>query len=234
MVGGRLSLLLVTLSTALIAAPFVNPGFESGLDGWTSTGSVVATGTQDIWVTPSRDWHVTPNGTSMAVLNSSYGIPVAQLDSFIGAAPGMIEGIVPGAFSGSLIYQDVVVAAGESVSLYWAFVTTDCCEFNDTAFVVALDPSSPGGSTLAAVSSGAPYVVGALGATGWHEAVFSPDESGTYRLVIGVANVVDDAGETFLFLDDGPGTLALQTPEPLTAGLLGIGLACLALLRRRR
>lgn len=210
-----------------------NQGFELGnTSGWTATGLVSAAGTTTI-----DSWTVGPNGAYMAVLDAG-GISVGGLETFFGVSAGLLSsGLPPSgeATVGSGIYQDFTGNAGDTVTMYWAYVATDYAAYNDPAFAVVTGPGVEQLTVLASIWDGG-IEVGDYGATGWHAFTYILPASGTYRLGFGVVNTDDDIVPGYLMLDNGPGTLngaGGEIPEPATFALLGAGLLALGVLRRR-
>lgn len=164
-------LLVVAASSVCPAAVITlnNQGFESGdTSGWTTTGLVSAQGTTTI-----DSWTVGPNGAYMAVLSAGEDgetPPVHNLETFFGVSTGLLSsGLPPSgqATVGSGIYQDFTGSAGDTVTMYWAYVTTDYADFNDPAFAVVTGPGVEQLTVLASIWNGG-IEVGDYGATGWH------------------------------------------------------------------
>lgn len=218
-----------------------NQGFESGdTSGWATTGLVSAQGTTTI-----DSWTVGPNnGAYMAVLNAGDAedgditVPVSNLETFFGVSTGLLSsGLPPSgqATVGSGIYQDFTGSAGDTVTMYWAYVATDVFDFNDPAFAVVTGPGVEQLTVLASIWNGG-IEVGNEGATGWHAFTYVLPADGTYRLGFGVVNTDDGEVPSYLMLDNGPSTLngvGGEIPEPATFALLGAGLFALGVLRRR-
>ena len=210
-----------------------NQGFESGnLSGWTATGSVTASG-----ATVIGQWTVTPAGSYMAWLDSN-DIFVPDLETFFGLSAGTLSSGLPSPLgsptNGAGIYQDFTGNAGDTVTMYWAYVARDYESFNDPAFAVI---RGPGGlqqvTVLASIYSGG-ITVGDFGATGWHAFTYVLPLTGSYRLGFGVVNTWDEGLDGALFLDNAAGSLSgSQIPEPGTFFLFAAGLAAAVFLRRR-
>lgn len=235
----RIFLLLVCAAAVSSGAVInlSNQGFETGnLSGWTTAGDVSAVGLTGIGA-----WTVTPAGSYMAWLNSN-DVWVSDLDTFFGLTPGTLSSSLPAPngegegvpTDGAGIYQDFAGNAGDTVTMYWAYVARDYSPFNDPAFAVILGPgNSQQVTVLASIYSGG-ITVGDYGATGWHAFTYQLPSAGNYRLGFGVVNTLDTALDGALFLDDEAGGLSGgEIPEPGTFFLLGAGLAAVALLRRR-
>lgn len=129
-------LLVVAASSVCPAAVITlnNQGFESGdTSGWATTGLVSAQGTTTI-DTDIGSWTVGPNGAYMAVLNAGNGDTpsVLDLEFFFGVSTGLLSsGLPPSgqATVGSGFYQDFTGSAGDTVTMYWAYVATDFANF---------------------------------------------------------------------------------------------------------
>ncbi len=229
-------ILVAVLAGSLCQAAVItlnNQGFESGnTSGWTMTGTVSASGTTTI-----DSWTVSPAGSYMAVLSSDGVSVTPDLESFFDLTNGALSGALPPgtATNGSGIYQDFSGNAGDTVTMYWAYVATDYEDFNDPAFALVLNTDNEDFevTVLASIWSGG-ITVGDYGATGWHAFTYTLPVSGNYRLGFGVVNTGDDAVEGYLMLDNAPGTLSGgEIPEPGTLALMGAGLLGLGFLRRR-
>lgn len=224
-------LLFAAMSCPAAVITLTNQGFELGnTSGWTISGSVAATAQTTI-----GNWTVGPAGTSMAMLTAG-SVTVSSLESFFGVTPGLLSGgLPPGtATYGSGIYQDFSGNAGDTVTMYWAYVASDYNPFNDPGFALVTGPGGEQLTVLASIWNGG-ITVGSYGATGWHAFTYTLPAAGNYRLGFGAVNTADNALPSYLFLDSAPGALTGvgEIPEPGTFALLGAGMLALGLLRRR-
>ncbi|MEJ2529577.1 MAG: PEP-CTERM sorting domain-containing protein, partial [Gammaproteobacteria bacterium] len=82
---------------------------------------------------------------------------------------------------------------------------------------------------------GACYSTG-CGYSGWVESLFTIEDTGSYILEFGVVNWTDQIYDTGLAFDGitVAGVPIDPVPEPATVALLGLGLAGLGAMRRRR
>jgi hypothetical protein len=225
-----LIVLLAALATPpLAAAAVVNGGFETGtLAGWTPIG-FTKTETAAVGVTPTV-------GTYQGYLNST--------GNFTASAPAVLASLTVdppdiltlGAGTptvGSGLSQDVTVAAGDTLTFDWNFLTDELDEsatFNDFAFFsIAGVPfllASRNSSTFNIVSPPA----GFDGQTGWMTQSYTFTAGGTYKLGFGVFNVGDTGHDSVLLLD----AVTLPVPEPTSLALIASGMSIAFFKRRRR
>lgn len=131
------------------------------------------------------------NGVSAFKLTSS-GASAAQIDEFLGLTEGSIFNLNAGATNGAAAAFDVLLAAGQTISFSWFFDAEDYLPYNDFAFFsVATDFTQK----LSDVS-----LVRNFGDSGWQTMSFTADASGLYRLGFGVANVGDQALNSYLYI----------------------------------
>ena len=223
---------VVVFHTPAYASPAVlaNQGYESGLDGWTSSGDVNATSESSV-VTGAGGWIIASSQSQMAQLNSG-STDAQDLDTFFGLQAGAIDGAVVGEVTnGAGIQQSFTGLAGETVTQYWDFVSRDYTGFNDSAFVVV----NGAVTVLASIENGG-IVVGSYGHTGWQSFNYTLPTNGTYTLGFGVVNTADTILDGALFLDNQPGdTRPISViPEPETYAMLIAGLALLGFVAKRK
>jgi len=211
-------------------ATVVNGGFESGnLAGWTLSGSGQATGS-GIGVTPTEGSfqgyiETTGNFTALA----------PAVAASLGVSGSAIFGLGAGSpTNGSGISQTVTVAAGDTLTFDWNFLTDELDEpasYNDFGFFTisgsAYLLASRNSSTYDLVSPPA----GFDGQTDWHSQSYTFASAGTYSIGFGVFNVGDTGHNSVLLVD---AVTIATVPEPSTFALLAVGMAGAAVLARRR
>lgn len=160
---------------------FPNPGFESGLDGWTTYGSV-SIGTGGLYPTGMYQWTVNPYETGMAVLvpSGSPGVFTAVADTLglDGDSRDYLSSVFPpqgydpssgdpvphggGMTNFAYICADFLLEAGEAFTMSWNYVATDYEPFNDASFISLVNLDEP---TDLPWVNGYRAQVGVLGAT---------------------------------------------------------------------
>ena len=199
----------------------LNLGFESSFDGWTTSG-LVTTETQRLVMTSASDWLITANDENMAVLTpNGEMVSMDTLQSVMGLSDSSmtyITGVFPHITDVSYIYRDVVMTAGQSISISWNYTATDYDPFNDASLICMANQTVPSKLPIingyysdvsilgATVPGTGNYSTGSYGSTGWQTATVKAAFAGTYRLGFVVYNLDDTALSPLLFLDNPPGT----------------------------
>lgn len=217
-----------------VNAAIVNGSFESGFTGWTTTGTTSI---------ENASWGINPTDGSQYARMSAFGtVTDSQLETFLGLSSGTLDSLLPGANAqyGSAIKQTVYLTAGETLTFNWNFLTSDEGTVNndyaDFAFwslvnlqngTVLAHTNSPGFTSMdPEVAPGFTYQ------TGWHTASFYVTTTGSYELGFGVVNVAPPLGvvkgATTLLVDN------VQTPEPATMTIWGVGVLGCAFAAYRR
>jgi hypothetical protein len=204
-------------------ADVLNGGFEAGLAGWDALG--VANATSIVGVVP-------PEGSSQAVLRSSGIGDLDAIDAALGAPFGTLATFgFRNPVRASVIYQTVSVAAGDTLSFRWNFLSNEGpFGLNDFAFFSiggslrllgdVLTPSVP----LPAASDFSTQ-------TGYALLQVPFASAATFVLGFGVADEGAAGIESALLVDDVR-ILPFGVPEPATLAL--VVLAILAAMARVR
>ena len=174
-----------------------------------------------------HSWTVTPYGSYMASLqagsSSASGLSFATGSTALGLSTANQNAIVTelndgSATSAAWMYQDINLAAGQSFTMAWQYVSTDYSPFNDASITTLINLSSPTiladvnnslsqyallGATVAGTGN---YATGSYGATGWETATYTVSDAGTYRLGFMSFNLSDTENSPILFVDQAPGT----------------------------
>jgi hypothetical protein len=148
------------------------------------------------------------DGAMMARLEAR-GSPAADLERFLGLAPGSLPRDIDGSSPafGSAIKLKASVAAGDEVSFDWMFDARDAVNApadgfadNDYAVVFINDGTGPRLFKLADIRD-----VGDRGASGWQTSVFEAPAAGELAIGFGVINdrsAEPIAGNSFLLVDN--------------------------------
>ncbi|MBE0663612.1 MAG: hypothetical protein IH597_14240 [Bacteroidales bacterium] len=208
-------------------AQLVNPGFETGdITGWTAAGfSEASTGvTYNAWIVNPADNYmgriIPPGGPARAgaeiLLNLTAGALVAHNNGLFSSTTNF-----------SVIYQDVLLAAGESVTMYWNFISTDYAPFNDGCFASFTGPGHQEIHVLSVTSNayGDPnaIVVGDYGSSGWYPITLTAPAAGLYRVGFSGFNISDQILDPWVMLDNAPGgTSAPGEPIVTTVAVTSI------------
>jgi hypothetical protein len=203
-----------------------NQDFETGdLTGWTTGGYAYASAGETY-----LNWVVTPSGTYMSNTSAS-GLSMGDAESNLGLPPGALTTYNPGVFDvGSItdfstLTQDVFLNMGETVTIYWNYVSIDYAPFNDGCIASFTGPSSQEIHILAitvdAFGDPEAIVVGTYGSSGWYDITFTAPATGTYRVGFSSFNMLDTALDPWLFNDGEPGGTSapgepVVTTDPVT------------------
>jgi hypothetical protein len=253
-----LPILAVCIAPAVGRAQFINPGFESGIGGWTFIGDARAV---------AADYGVTPAGGALQGLvdtDPATGHPasavVGTLESFLGINAGSLTALGNGnALQGSAMYQEIDnVLPGQTLNFSYNFGTTETHttpqRANDFAYLMVRPVGGAGNtatlSTLASVSSfysgtilpvtfgseaSGPFGMsrGQTGYQGFSSYTFA--SGGNYIVAFGVVDVGPNAidyafGNSTLLVDNVTLTVV---PEPQAwSWAAGFGLCAVAGFRR--
>ncbi|MFT3735769.1 MAG: PEP-CTERM sorting domain-containing protein [Rhodocyclaceae bacterium] len=233
--GAALCALMAVGSQAVSAAP-TNGNFSAGLTGWAVAGDVAVLGSSayaqlttatlgnDDWPAAAGAFNVSGNETAAAW----------QLESFFGLSAGTLDPDAAGfvfASEGSAIRQTVTVAAGDTLSFDWNFLSNEAgfAAQPDYAFVVIGDSVIRLADSTDSLAPSAVYG----GQTGAQHFSYTFTSGGNVVLGFGVVDAGDGSVTSALSLD------AVQisaVPEPTTAMMLlaGLGIAGFAARRNKR
>ena len=219
--------LIAGLAVRVDAAPILNGGFETGAFApWSTIGATSVVGTLGT-IAPVE-------GVFQALITNGPGsVSQGSLETFFGLTAGALDLLVFGnAFEGSGIQQSFTANAGETVTFFFNFLTTESTpafDFNDSSFVVR-----NGVATLLRDTTGAFSPAPGSGfseQTLYAQFSYVVPFTGTHTLGFGVVDVTDELFDSGLLVD----SVVAPIPEPGTLALLGLGcLAAARQLRRRK
>ena len=173
-----------------------NAGFEDGLTGFLTIGSVNAVTTSNIGgstVAPTQ-------GTQLASLSNEPGIgetvaTAEELETFLGLTVGTLTGLGNGnAVEGSALQTTLTLGVGETLSFDYRFDTQDQTFANDFAFVSLTGEDT---AELADVEA-----VGDFGDTDWQTYSYTATSAGEYALGVGVVDSGDFFNLSALYVDN--------------------------------
>jgi hypothetical protein len=230
--------------------------FESGLGAWvvagdalvdgsTTHGAAATDGVSQLLLTTLPNDPVdavgAPLGEATGPFSGTDAVPTALLESSLGVLAGEIAALSPSGNApvhGSGVYQDFSISDPSTLTFDWNFITNEIIPTGSyTDFVFWLLMPSGGGAAIAggslADTNGSTFVPSPAASFDDHtgyQSSFSYDIAtpGSYRLAIGVVDVLDDNFTSAVLLDD-----FRVVPEPSSALLVGLGLVMLGLRRSR-
>lgn len=194
----------------LANAQIANYGFESGnFTGWSaSSGTTISTGTT------FNQWTVNPADSYMAAIDPNSGLYIATVESNLSLSAGALNASNSSLFGtatnfATLSQQFVLLAANQTVSIYWNFIARDYAPFNDGAIATLVGPGYQQIKLLAvtanAYGDGGAIVTGSYGSAGWHKVTFTSGSAGTYKFGFASFNTGDQILSPILVIDNAPG-----------------------------
>ncbi len=198
-----LTILFILLSFTSIAQ-VVNSGFDVNMTGWTTvSGAVSRSGQATV-----GSWNVLPAGAGMAKIEpSGAGVP-SSVQTTLGLTSNQLSSIAS-ITNVAAMYQDVVLAQGQTITFYWNYVSQDYAPYDDGTFASLTGPGTQSFVMLARTQSNAQVpAVQSYGSTGWKSTTLTAGSAGTYRLGFGSFNWGDDGVNPILFVDNAMGGTA--------------------------
>lgn len=198
-----LSILFIFISVN-VYCQITNGGFDTDMTGWTVvTGSAVRSGQATV-----GSWNVLPAGTGMARIQPSGVGTASSVQTTLGLTSNQLSSI-PSITNVAAMYQDIVLTAGQSITVYWNYVSQDYAPYDDGTFMSLTGPSTQQFIPLARTQSNAQVpAVQSYGSTGWKSTTVTVTVSGTFRLGFGAFNWGDTGVDPILFVDNAMGGTA--------------------------
>lgn len=241
--------LALCLAAASARADFINPGFETGdLTGWSSVGDVLVD--DGTWGTAPSEGSFqlllttlpSPQGSSetfasLGPLSGVAAVSPATLTSALGLQPNRLQQASPSGnpvVQGSAAWQDVAFARNDTISFDWRLLTNAAVPTSadtDFAFFTLTPNGIPQGIDVLADTGSSAFFSSSSSfdwQTGLGNTTFVVRRTGTFRVGVGVADVLNDDYTTGLVVDR-----VRKNPEPGTFALLASGLLALSVGRRR-
>ena len=200
----KLLIILFILFSFNSFAQITNGGFETNMNGWTTVaGSVSRSGQATI-----GSWNILPAGTGMARIQPSGAGSPATVQTTLGLTGNQLASI-PSITNVGAMYQDIVLTEGQTITIYWNYVSQDYAPYDDGTFLSLTGPSTQNFTPLARTQSNAQVpAVQSYGSTGWKSITITAGPAGTYRLGFGAFNWSDTGVDPILFVDNAMGGTA--------------------------
>ena len=211
----------------LANAQVTNGGFESGTTGWTGIGFSTSTGETIL------NWNVQPADSKMGRVSPGSGsVTASTAQSALGLSTQLTS--ITKITNVGYVYQDITMSAGQTITIYWNYVSQDYEPWDDGTFA-SFTKSGDVQFKILARTWGASDVgvanTGAYGSTGWHTVSFTAASAGTYRLGFGAFNWSDQSVHPILYIDNASGgtsspqqpIVSTTTPSSITnnSGVVG-------------
>jgi hypothetical protein len=205
------ALVLLTWATANAQAQVVNGDFGTGLTHWNPLGDVIVT-----LDSPPRTVTLSTAATvESGNLSGRSAVDINALEPAAGVATYGLDLGEQAAYEGSLITQTFAVAAGQTLSFQWSFITNETT-FLDHAFVAF------NGQVTTLASRASPGLP-----TQTFSRTFT--QSGPVKFTIGIVDTGDFEVVSYLSVKNIQIT---AVPEPSTWLLMAAGVGLLAWRRR--
>ena len=174
-----------------------NSGFENQLSGWIHEGASIS------YNKTILSWTVSSAETKMAEV-----IPAAlDAESAAIALQLPLSYLAwPDVTNFGILYQDIFLGKGQTVTMWWNFLSEDRSPYDDGCFASLSCPDWQDVQVLVRTSTdGIVKASGKFGASGWHSVTFEAPYDGVYRLGFGVFNHLDEGNNAHLFIDNADG-----------------------------